>query len=214
MEAGALGLARLATQELDALVEIEYGCCHRVNPVVLHPLLPAEWRLDAYRGFLPAQAAIAVRSWRAHLDEVRAGQHDDYLRAWHSYRTRWEFAGDWSELRERAAAARSRTNAWALRPALVETREQILATPVPAVPAAPLWGALPPVPVSLDGLPPLLELAKAWNAAVPGSQKRRVTKPMTFEEFVQRGLDDQWFAECLNWMQQSAAEGYMLLLDW
>ncbi|MGI8333714.1 hypothetical protein ACRYCC_27520 [Actinomadura scrupuli] len=149
-----------------------------------------------------------------HLDRVRHGEHRDYLYAWYRYSTSWHLAHQWQALRERAAAARSRTNNWAVRPALVEIREQILTLPAPNVPPAPHWGADLPAATPPDDLDVWTGPAKAWNTHVPTGQKVRIGQPPAFGQFLETALSDQGLTDILNWIEHAIEDGYGLLLHW
>lgn len=149
------------------------GNTHRVNALVLTPLLPAEWRFAMYRSFLPEDLARHISRWRAHMDEVRAGGHRGYLQAWYAYTMSQRIAEEWTTLRRLATTARTRTNAWAVRPALVEVRERITAMAEPTVSPPPRWGrSHDPYPIDAT---PFVELAREWNRRVPPT--RRCTSP-------------------------------------
>lgn len=211
-EFGHLDMPEPVTDEpgMAALIDIDKrpGNTHRVNAFVYTPLLPAEWRFAAYSSFLPDELGRRVRQWRAHIAEVRAGGHRAYSRAWHAYSTSRRLAGQWAELRCLAAEAGRRTNAWAVRPELIDVRERILARTPPAVSPAPKWGR-PPEVRDVDGLP-FVELAREWNRRVPGGQKVYVALPPSLEEF----LDDPGPDDTLRWMDEAAEDGYGLVLDW
>ncbi|SNS67792.1 hypothetical protein SAMN05443665_1007171 [Actinomadura meyerae] len=57
---------------------------------------------------------------------------------------------------------------------------------------------------------PYVRLAREWNRRVAANQKVHVAQPSSFSEF----LDDDSPDETLHWMEEAAAEGYGLLLDW
>ncbi|SPT63205.1 hypothetical protein [Actinomadura madurae] len=184
------------------------GNTHRVNALVLTPLLPAEWRFAMYRSFLPEDLARHISRWRAHIDEVRAGGHRAYLQAWYAYTISQRLAEEWTTLRQLATNARTRTNAWAVRPALVEVRERITVMAEPTVSPPPRWGrSHDPHPIDAT---PFVELAREWNRRVPANQKVHVPKPPSYEEF----LDDPSPDDTLVWLEASAEEGYGVLLDW
>ncbi|QKW37627.1 hypothetical protein HUT06_29445 [Actinomadura sp. NAK00032] len=196
--------------DITGLVDVDTGAgnSHRVNALVLTPLLPAEWRFAMYRSFPPDELASHLRRWRTHVEEVRDGGHRPYLRAWHAYSTGRRLTDEWASLRQRALNAVSRTNAWAVRPELVDVRERILSRPVPTVSPAPRWGAACAAR-HIDAAP-YAGLAREWNRRVPANQKVHVTQPPSFSEF----LDDDSPDETLRWMEEAAEEGYGLLLDW
>ena len=197
-------------------VEVESGpdIGRRVAALQLNPAFPAEWRLAAYRSFLPAELPAVVRSWRAHLDRVRQGAHRPYLYAWYRYATTRRLAAEWETLRERAATARERANAWAVRPALIDVRDRILATAPPAVAPAPRWGVPPPADRVVTDVGAAKALAKEWDAQVPEGQKVRMTRVPSYEEFLTAALGDPYTADLLAWMERAAADGQGLLLDW
>ncbi|WP_141583764.1 hypothetical protein [Actinomadura sp. WMMA1423] len=190
------------------------GNSHRVNALVLTPLLPAEWRFAMYRSFHPGELGRHVRRWRTHIEEVRDGDHQAYLNAWYAYAVSQRIAEPWAVLRRRAADAGTRTNAWAVRPALVDVRERILALAEPAVRPPPRWSAparasRPPAARPIDPSP-FVELAREWNRRVPANQKVHVAQPLAFEAFLEETSPD----ETLQWLEEAAAQGYGLLLDW
>lgn len=206
-----------ASCELVHHVEVDSGPDNhrRVSGFVLNPVFPAEWRLVAYRSHLPEELPGRLHLWRSHLGRIRRGAHRDYLHAWYCYVITREIASQWQVLREHAAAARERTNAWATRPAFVPVREQILDLPLPAVPAAPHWGtAVPAATAPPEHGDAMAEFAREWNSRVPSSQKVRIPRPPGFAEFVKTALEDPALADCLDWMDRTAQDGCGLLLDW
>ncbi|MFG1858235.1 hypothetical protein ACGFJT_40810 [Actinomadura geliboluensis] len=196
--------------DITDMVDVDTGAgnSHRVIALVLTPLLPAEWRFAMYRSFPPDELAAHLRRWRTHIEEVRDGGHRPYLRAWHAYTTSRRLADEWSALRQQALNAVPRTNAWAVRPELVDVREHILALPPPAAGPAPRWGGK--VQAAAIDAAPYVRLAREWNRRVPANQKVHVAQPPSFSEF----LDDDSPDETLHWMEEAAEEGYGLLLDW
>ncbi|MEV5751560.1 hypothetical protein AB0L00_27375 [Actinoallomurus sp. NPDC052308] len=199
-------------------VQVDSGpdCYRRVGSFVYSPVLPAEWRLAAFRSFLPGELADHLRRWRTHLDEVRGGAHRGYLRAWYHYDVTAQYAEAWSLLRERAEQARERTNRWALAPELQAVREEILAIPAPTVPSAPYWAAEhPPVPPDLgDDEPVPITLAKAWNYRVPRKHRVWLPGPWTFEKYVREAVEDPDLHDTLDWMSRAVDDGHGLLLDY
>lgn len=198
--------------DITALVDVDTGPgnAHRVNALVLTPLLPAEWRFTMYRSFHPDELAPHVRQWRAHINEVRNGGHRPYLRAWHTYSTGRRLADEWSSLRQRASDAVARTNAWAVRPELVDVREHILSLPHPTASPAPRWAdECQPTATAIDAAP-YVRLARDWNRRVPANQKVHVTQPPSFSDFLNDASPDETF----NWMEEAAEEGHGLLLNW
>lgn len=101
----------------------------------------------------------------------------------------------------------SRTNAWAVRPDLVDVRDRILSRPAPTPSPAPRWGA--PCSTHHIDATPYVSLAREWNRRVPANQKVHVTQPPSFREFLEDSPD-----ETLRWMDEAAEAGYGLLLDW
>lgn len=203
--------------ELVHHVDVDSGpdSYRRVSAFVLSPVFPAEWRLAAYRSYLPAELPDRLHRWRSHLDQIRRGAHRDYLHAWYCYAMTRQVALRWQVLRDQAATARDRTNTWATRPALIPVREQILALPLPAVPPAPHWGADAPTEARLPVHSDLMvELARSWNSLVPNRQKVRIQQPPDFDDFVETALDDAALTDCLDWMDRATQDGYGLLLDW
>lgn len=205
-----------AFHELLALVRLADApdCYWRIAAIGLNQILPAEWRLAAYRSFLPEELPGRLRQWESYISEVRRGGHRDYLYAWYCYATTRQLEGEWQLLRERATAARDRGNAWAVKPALVEVREQILAMPLPVRSPPPYWDAGRVVAVSPreDGAR-RLAVAREWNRRVPSGQKVRVSQVPDFGRQLEEDLSNPWFTECLDWLRVSADDGYGLLLD-
>ncbi|WP_344594512.1 hypothetical protein [Actinomadura vinacea] len=186
----------------------------RVMLFTLSPVFPAEWRLAAYRSYLPDELPQVLGAWMSHLEAVREGAHRAYLRAWYRYASSRQLAVEWSALRERALGTRGRSNAWAGRAELVDVRERILARPVPEVAPVPYWDA----PLPEDGTAPdfggLVALAREWNYRVPRNQRVRVTDPESFDEFLRGALESEGLADLLGWVRRSCDEGFGLLLDW
>lgn len=147
------------------------GSVRRVAFVTYCQVLPAEWRCAAYRSYLPGQLADTLRIWGSHLDRVRAGAHWDYYYAWYRYSTEYQLAAQWPVLRERALAARDRTNNWARRPALIDVRERILSAPGPLASPAPYWGQDCAVPGDDGSYDATAALAREWNRLVPQNQR-------------------------------------------
>ncbi|GAB3980274.1 hypothetical protein GCM10029978_077890 [Actinoallomurus acanthiterrae] len=206
------------SNEIARHVELDGGpdCYRRVGSFVYSPVLPAEWRLAAFRSFLPGELADHLRRWRTHLDEVRGGAHRGHLRAWYRYDVTSRYAQAWSLLRELAEDARERTNRWALDPELRTVREEILAIPAPIVPPAPRWDSehsLVP-PAHGDDEPVPVALAKAWNYRVPRKHRVWLPGPWTFEKYVQEAVEDPDLHDILDWMSQGVDEGCGLLLDY
>ncbi|GAA1524030.1 hypothetical protein GCM10009678_01550 [Actinomadura kijaniata] len=197
--------------ELDDLVEACGQDAYRVQVLVLNQAFPPEWRSADHRSHLPDELAVRVRRWRRHREEVAAGGHREFLRAWHDHRTARETARAWGRLRELAEAAGERTNHWARRPELVELRERILAATPPVVPAAPRWGAVPSDDPGEDRSP-FVAMVREWNRRVPGGQKVRVLLPAPLEQELAEAVGCDWLAEFLDWAQRAADEGRGLLL--
>lgn len=223
-------------------VEIDPGpdSARRVNAVGLSPVLPAEWRLAAYRTHLPDELPGRLRRWTEHLAAVRDGRHRPYLRAWYAHSTARTLAHEWEPLRQRALTARDNTDAWAARPELVEIRDRVLTEPPPPTPPAPSWPAptahrpeATDAPDTAHGSPheadgpygteggaaartvdaaPYARLAREWNRRVPHGQKVRVTLPPDFEEFLAAAVDDPWLDDCLRWLRAAVRDGHGLLL--
>ncbi|GAA4631534.1 hypothetical protein GCM10023196_061330 [Actinoallomurus vinaceus] len=203
------------SNEIARYVELDSGpdCCRRVHSLVYSPVLPAEWRLAAFRSFLPGELADHLRKWRAHLDEVCGGAHHGYLRAWYRYDVTSQYADAWSLLRELAEQARERTNRWALDPELRAVREEILTIPPPVVPPAPHWGA-EDAPGKGDDEPVPVALAKAWNYRVPRKHRVWLPGPWTFETYVRAAVEDPYLHDVLDWMSRAVDDGHGLLLDY
>ncbi|MFC6884434.1 MULTISPECIES: hypothetical protein [Actinomadura] len=215
-------------------VEIDPGpdSARRVNTVGLSPVLPAEWRLAAYRTHLPDELPGRLRRWTEHLAAVRDGRHRPYLRAWYAHSTARTLAHEWEPLRQRALTARGSADEWAARPELVEIRDRVLTEPPPPTPPAPSWPATPAhrpetagTPYGADGsygaegaaartvdAAPYARLAREWNRRVPHGQKVRVTLPPDFEEFLAAAVDDPWLDDCLRWLRAAVRDGHGLLL--
>ncbi|XVQ10806.1 hypothetical protein ACQP1W_51340 [Spirillospora sp. CA-255316] len=196
-------------------VEVDEGADNyrRVRFFSLNPVFPAEWRLAAYRSYLPDELPGVLDAWTAHLERVRAGGHRDYLVAWYRYATSRELALEWAALRERALEARGRTNAWARKAAVAGVRERILGVPVPPVSPVPFWGGAGevfPAPEFAEAV----ALAREWNYRVPRNQRVYVREPKGFEEWLGDGLEDDRLADLLGWVSRACDEGFGLVLDW
>ncbi|MGK5557200.1 hypothetical protein ACSNOI_36880 [Actinomadura kijaniata] len=203
--------------DLGGLVEACGQDAYRVQVLVLNQAFPPEWRSADHRSHLPDELAARVRRWRRHLEEVAAGGHREFLRAWHDHRAARETARAWGRLRELAEASGERANAWARRPELVELRERILAAEAPVVPDAPRWGAVPPdEPGELDepgqDRSRFVAMVREWNRRVPGGQKVRLLLPAPLERELAEAVGCDWLAQFLDWAQRAADEGRGLLL--
>lgn len=190
------------------------GSVRRVAFVTYCQVLPAEWRCAAYRSYLPGQLADTLRTWGSHLDQVRAGAHQDYHYAWYRYSTEHKLAVQWAVLRERALAARDRTNNWARQPALIDVREQILSASGPTVSPAPYWGQDCAVPRDDGSYGAMVAFAREWNRLVPQNQKVSAWHRPDFPEFMASRLDDSWLQEGLGWLRSAVDDERGLLLDW
>lgn len=190
------------------------GSVRRVNFVTHCQVLPAEWRCAAYRSYLPGQLADTLRTWGSHLDQVRAGAHRDYYYAWYRYSTEHQLGTQWPVLRERALAARDRTNNWARRPSLLGVRERILAAPAPSASPAPYWGQECAVLGDDGSYDATVALARDWNRLVPRNQRASAWHRPGFPEFIASGLNDSWLQEGLAWLRSTVDDERGLLLDW
>jgi hypothetical protein len=187
--------------------------------VTKNPLLPAEWRYAAHRSFLPDQIPPVIATWRRYLEEVRAGGHRDYLRAWQRYEYDVYFAFLWKDFREVALKATGWTDACAREPEFVRLRDHILARPFAIASPAPYWGrpCVPPGPDSYREYADALKMAWTWIDSI----QRQVIilnfgfGPLQpFEEWVQHYLDQDYLWDCLSWLERIAADGYGVILDW
>nr|BFE32282.1 hypothetical protein GCM10010200_045330 [Actinomadura rugatobispora] len=186
----------------------------RVMLFSLNPVFPAEWRLAAYRSYLPDELPGALEVWLAHLERVRAGGHRDYLEAWYRYATSRDLSLEWAALREQALEARGRANAWAGRAELVEARERIISVPVPTVSPVPFWEGGPVEAAASPDFAGAVALAREWNYRVPRKQRVHVTQPAGFEEWLGEALASESLADLLGWLRRSCDAEFGLFLDW
>jgi hypothetical protein len=53
--------------------------CWRVYPIMDSPIFPPQWRLQAFRRFLPNELGRQLEEWRGWLSTVDRGEYRDYL---------------------------------------------------------------------------------------------------------------------------------------
>ena len=65
-------LVRQQAPAFSTYVQADEGAVNsrRVAGFVLNPIFPAEWRLAACRGYLPAELPGQLRQWESHVDEL------------------------------------------------------------------------------------------------------------------------------------------------
>jgi hypothetical protein len=185
-----------------------------------------EWRREALRSYLPEELAAAVKRWREYFQAVAAGGYRPYLQRLYLYELSLDLHERWEAVSEEVRSARRRTNAWALRPALVELCDRIEQLPPPTLQPAPLWVYWRSVPSVDEGVQPeiqkwsqydndLVELTRSFDAKVPGNWKVRCYSTFpTLPAFALSGLEDTYLQEYLAWLEECCAAGCVLLLDY
>jgi hypothetical protein len=201
----------------------------RTYPVTRNQVFPPEWRTEAMRSFLPDDLRDHLKMWRAYVDEVRRGLHRGYLRELLAHDLSLDVVSYWRGLQLGAARARERTNKWAQKPAVIDVRERILATPQPPLHPAPVWAVWRERPESFDARTidtyaaletsgPFASMFREWNYAAASNNR---LKPHIWQ--CPRGSDplewqiteylSPWVDETFEWLEPACADG-MLLYFW
>lgn len=189
---------------------------HRMSSIGRSYIFPGEWRIEAYRSFLPEEVPGMLEKWQGYVKDVKAGAYQAYHFEWYLYATSSGMRRYWTYLQDRAELAQERENAWAMR--LKETslldriKDFSVMSPVYPVPAWDEWkeksGSVHYEEderyIQLqDAISHYLTLQREWNSQVPSS-KKQMYEPRTFEGYLDRanwnyqGSLFDWLAQCVK----------------
>ncbi len=197
----------------------------RVYPITRNPLFPPEWRLRAYRTYLPDELPEQLAQWKRYIGALEQGKYRGYLFALYLYEASLELYEQWAALAESANAARQKTTAWATKPAFLAACEQIERLEPPTLHPAPLWStwqdASASYPPEYEGryhqyqqqLEAIGRARQNWNAHVRGNWKLGRLRPVSFEQFLARA-NDSWLTDFFAWADHCCAEQMGLFLDY
>lgn len=198
----------------------------RTYAVTRNRVFPPEWRTEAMRSFLPDDLRDHLKMWRAYVDEVRRGLHRGYLRELLIHEKSLHVVSYWRELQVLATRARDRTNHWARKPAVIDVRERILATPEPPIHPAPVWTVWRERPeafgpgtigvyAALEASGPFAALFREWNYAVASNNRRsphiwRTPRDQDSLEWQIAECLDSSVDETFEWLEPACADGMLL----
>jgi len=195
----------------------------RVYPITYNRIFPPLCRMQAYRTFLPGQLGTQIPEWRKWIQEVLAGEHDDYLRSLHLYETSRVLQQHWSRLHGCACASLEKTTNWTRKPELIEVREQILRLREPCVMETRISASEPRRPVDdeicaefFENVGRVLDLTREWDRRVPGKWKVGYYPKhyeFTLDEF-KKNAEDDWLQEFFAWGDHCIERGFGWFLDY
>jgi len=90
---------------LNQLVNVEETAngrwiCHRMSAIGRNDIFPYEWRIEAYRSYLPYEVPSAVDKWRNYILSIQNGGYVDFLLDWFLYRESYRAFHFWQVLQE------------------------------------------------------------------------------------------------------------------
>lgn len=192
-----------------------------------YSIFPAEWRVAAYRSYLPEEVPVILHQWREYIYSVRNGGYRPYLLNWYLYYTSCQTHDFWFGLKDVMKDAEGRTNAWAVRLFETDIPDKIRNLPEPPLYSAPTWvdwaddaGVIDYETHAryvelMEHRKTLHELRVAWNRYVPSKKKLPTSYPpyadRSFEGYLGQANDsslDQLFA----WLEQCVVDGVGLFI--
>jgi hypothetical protein len=220
-----------ANEALNRLVEVEshnentaVPSCHRMSPIGRNDVFPAEWRIEAYRAYLPEEVLDKLKQWQGYISDVKAGAYRGYLFEWYLYATSTGVYDFCTTLRCAAEEARERDNNWAMRLKSTAVIDRIEDSSLkPPVYPAPRWVEWKDRGGHVrheqderyaqleDTITRLLTLQREWNRQVPSNQKLTF-KLRTFETYLNQAHWDH-LDSLFNWLTQCMRDGMGLYLS-
>jgi hypothetical protein len=202
--------------------------CWRVYPITESPIFPPQWRLRAFRTFLPDELGAQIEEWRRWLAAVDRGEYRDYLFELYAHEmTKSLFVG-WRDLKEHIDAVASETGERAPGESLAALCRSILRHPVPEITPAPIrpYPAMSGGPTgqrrnSQEGV--ILAQAKEWvanirewGAAIDDETWRSGFSEADFPAFDEylALTHDSWLLDFLAWAETCHSFGMGLALDY
>jgi hypothetical protein len=207
----------MANRLLLDVVDVEWDNCRRVSFIGQCPLLPAEWRLGAYRSFLPDHLEAAVGMWSAQIDRARTAGRQGYAHAWYRYARQRDIAEGWAGLLGHAERLLARGDRRTHPPALISVCERVRAlaagpfSGLPMTPA-PLWGQPSyPVPDDEHAYEAACDMLEEWNRLAPAWPVRFLRYP-SYEDFVVELASGDRLQDGLGWLWEAVGNGRGLYL--
>jgi hypothetical protein len=197
--------------------------CHRMSPIGRNGIFPGEWRIDAYRAFLPEEVPDRLKQWQGYINDVRAGAYRGYLFEWYLYATSARVHDLYTTLLYAAESVIERDNVWVVRLKATTVIDQIKDPSLkPKVYPTPHWAEWKDDTghvhyeqderhIQLQAtIAQLLTLQREWNRQVPSNQKIAF-KPQTFEGFLDQARWDQ-LDSLFNWLGRCVRDSVGLYL--
>jgi hypothetical protein len=189
----------------------------RVIYMTAQEAFPAEWRLDAYRSYMPEEIPAILEEWESYLQAVRQGHYRAYLLEtylWHESRNAHDY---WAEMQAAVKMAEEKDDGWAKHIISSELPEQIRAFPEPVTYSLPRWSEWKDNPSCIEyqsdtryielrrTTAQLHQLRFAWNRFVPPiwvlSMNRVPFSTTPFESSLESFNDGDdlfaWLRECV-----------------
>jgi hypothetical protein len=203
----------------------------RVYVISHNPVFPIEWRDEAYRVILPAEFPGFLSKWREYIDEVHAGQWQQYLHELYLYDrlTDEHQYQEFENLVNFATESSTRANAWCHKEGLSPIRDSILrfnvfeqlkalreATTWPRFSDAMRTGAVTTEHLRKEAR--YLELRqsgtvqiKEWSRLVPQKWKVQFPAKLSFDDFLGHAESD-WVKGFFAWCEWLLDGEYGLFL--
>ncbi len=175
--------------------------------------------IEAQRTILPTELDDQCNAWQSYLDQVRSGQHRNFLRRLWVYDYLRELANvDLANLKSMMQRSEEATGNWSAKSDVVTCRNEIAAEAAVTCPDAPTW------PIESEDLDPLTvqvefsklsRLVARWNETVNrGNYKLPSPKRiLDFEQWLTLRLKSDWFGCFLTWAEPGGKGNYGLYRD-
>jgi hypothetical protein len=184
-----------------------------VSFIATRQIFPAEWRIEAYRSFLPDQLPAQLDKWESYLMAVRTGSYRSYLFHWYLYEQSRLLRELWDRMQFAVQDSEGLTNAWALKPNFQAVRKEVHELSQPphfSVPHFAEWQPSDTLDHLQDSLyvdlsqhrMELMRYVRRWNhVGVPSNRRIDHYNLMTFDEFMM-SAHSQEHDKFFDWLQK------------